>query len=602
MAQTVDEFFSSPGQVSARRTSRILEILKDAAPDYNNVDPQGRLASAVENLTDDHRKALVAWAESRDMRSVVNIGPGRADKIIDSGKFYTPHDKVPGAAHTGRMVSEEELRVIRAGAETRLGLPYYDASMQDDPIKGLRPVSGENLPKSFFDVQPNLMRQIYGQDVPIMHPYAYGGSLMQREFGFAGFARPEGTRSSGGRYDRLILRSETAGRASIHPRDFLSDNKSAPATSLSDISNPEKSIGMFAGSSPEDISDVTKVGADDVLGWTTDPRDFAKFETLTLGVGMEDIEAIISHPEHIDASSMPENLQKLSQANTVNGTSYDFGKMLHQSEQRIKASQYGIDYVHGVFDDVEFHNPHMTKSFMERRESLFKGTGITASAGETPFEVYVKAIRHTLENGGDADGLHGLADADRPFAIGEIDKHLEAYNKHKSFKFGATTDAVEKINFGKMSDINRTSIPLVRGMAETERLAGRLAAQRKVLATSYSPEMVENIINEQFSIKEMFTKQGFRGEELEAKISEYKEMNIFPRRGDSIENTAWRVANRQVPQTVEEGVEVAVRRSGATRGLLEASTEASSHVASGTGGSRLLRTAGAALSILRKRF
>ena len=63
-----------------------------------------------------------------------------------------------------------------------------------------------------------------------------------------------------------------------------------------------------------------------------------------------------------------------------------------------------------------------------------------------------------------------------------------------------------------------------------------------------------------------------------------------------------RVASKEMPQTIEEGVGVATRRSGATRGLLAASTEASSHVASGTGGSRMLRTAGAALSILRKRF
>lgn len=595
MAQTVDEFFSSPGQVSARRTSRILEILKDAAPNYNNVDPEGRLASAVENLTDDHRKALGAWAESRDMRSVVNIQPGKADKIIDSGKFYTPHDKIAGAAHTGGMVTEERLREMRAGAETRLGLPFYDASIQDDPIKGLRPASGENLPKSFFDVQPNLMRQIHGQDVPIMHPYAYGGSLMQREVGFAGFARAKGARDSGGRYDRLILRSETAGRASIHPRDFLADNKNAPALSLSDISNPEKSIGMFAGLSPEAISDVTKVGAEDIMNWSVDPRDFAKFETLTLGVGMEDIEAIISHPEHIDVSSMPENLQKLSKANTIHGSNYDFGKMLHQSEQRIKASQYGIDYVHGAFDDVELHNPHMTKSFMkmDKYADIFEGTGITPSAGETPFEVYAKAIRHNLQAGNRTLGLDGITDADRPFAINQIDQHLEAYGKHKSFKFGATTDAVEKINFGKMSDINRTNIPFARGMAETERLASRITKQREILAKSFSPEIVENIIDEQFSSKEIFTQRGFKGEELEAKVSQY---------GDSMENTAWRVANRQVPQTVEEGVEVAVRRSGATRGLLEASTEASSHVASGTGGSRMLRTAGAALSILRKRF
>jgi hypothetical protein len=68
------------------------------------------------------------------------------------------------------------------------------------------------------------------------------------------------------------------------------------------------------------------------------------------------------------------------------------------------------------------------------------------------------------------------------------------------------------------------------------------------------------------------------------------------------EKISARIASKEMPQTIEEGVGVATRRSGATRGLLAASTEASSHVASGTGGSRMLRTAGAALSILRKRF
>ena len=133
---------------------------------------------------------------------------------------------------------------------------------------------------------------------------------------------------------------------------------------------------------------------------------------------------------------------------------------------------------------------------------------------------------------------------------------------------------------------------MARSMAENERLAARMASQREILSKSFPPETVEAVMLEQFSPKEIFTQRGFRGEALEAKVAQY---------GDSMENTAARVANRQVPQTVEEGVEVAVRRSGATRGLLEASTEAS-HVASGTGGSRMLRTAGAALSILRKRF
>lgn len=72
--------------------------------------------------------------------------------------------------------------------------------------------------------------------------------------------------------------------------------------------------------------------------------------------------------------------------------------------------------------------------------------------------------------------------------------------------------------------------------------------------------------------------------------------------GDEPKKISARIASKEMPKTIEEGVGVATRHSGATRGLLAASTEASSHVASGTGGSRMLRTAGAALSILRKRF
>ena len=82
-------------------------------------------------------------------------------------------------------------------------------------------------------------------------------------------------------------------------------------------------------------------------------------------------------------------------------------------------------------------------------------------------------------------------------------------------------------------------------------------------------------------------------------ISETKALSANP---ITFEKMSARVASKEMPQTIEEGVRVATRRSGATRGLLAASTEASSHVASGTGGSRMLRTAGAALSILRKRF
>lgn len=62
---------------------------------------------------------------------------------------------------------------------------------------------------------------------------------------------------------------------------------------------------------------------------------------------------------------------------------------------------------------------------------------------------------------------------------------------------------------------------------------------------------------------------------------------------------AARVASNAVPQTIEESVSVAVRRSGATGKLLNAASQASSAVAAGTSNSAALRGAGAALSILR---
>jgi len=88
----------------------------------------------------------------------------------------------------------------------------------------------------------------------------------------------------------------------------------------------------------------------------------------------------------------------------------------------------------------------------------------------------------------------------------------------------------------------------------------------------------------------------------EAHLAEIAERDGFSSIGDEPKKISARIASKEMPKTIEEGVGVATRHSGATRGLLAASTEASSHVASGTGGSRMLRTAGAALSILRKRF
>lgn len=59
-----------------------------------------------------------------------------------------------------------------------------------------------------------------------------------------------------------------------------------------------------------------------------------------------------------------------------------------------------------------------------------------------------------------------------------------------------------------------------------------------------------------------------------------------------------RVAARSIPQTIEEGVEVAVRRSRSTGRLLGAATNASAAVVGGAGNSAGLRAAGAVINLL----
>ena len=65
------------------------------------------------------------------------------------------------------------------------------------------------------------------------------------------------------------------------------------------------------------------------------------------------------------------------------------------------------------------------------------------------------------------------------------------------------------------------------------------------------------------------------------------------------ETVAARVASKEIPKTIEEGISVAVRRGG-TRELLAAGSHAAQAVAHND--STAMRLAGAAATILRKRI
>lgn len=531
MAQTVDEFFNSPSQVSARRTRAIREKLAEVAPGY------GQLSDAAERMMTSELdptqiQSLKDFAESRDIRPLVNAKPGTSGKILSSGQILTIHD-LKGLGTFGLGATEPKQATTRASYETEQGLPFYDASKgETDPIRGLRPLSGENVPKNLSDIMPSEFRAIYGEDVPIMHPYAYGGILNEKETGFGGFGRG----ADGKPGERIILRPEVSGRTSITTGDYLTSKR--PSIPLDDIYDPKKASALL-------VEDFTRTLVDNSslqVHTGQSVADYVKsgsnlqFETMTLGVGMEDIQAMIVSPRHVGANELSTPLRRLSEMNKKYGVDFDIGRMIHQSEQRILAQSYGIDYVqHIPVLKAEMHNPAMTKEFLSRYG--LRGVDIgDIDDSMTPLQGLLTQVKAAVDSGqSDIKALEGMTEADRGFVSKTIGEHLSEYEKSKSYKYSGSMDRVNKLNVGSISDIKkRLDNPLTRTMKK-----------------------------------------------VDTEVSA-------------------RVASNSVPETVAEATQVAVRKSAATKQLIEASSAAAQAVS--TKNSLGMRLAGAASTILRKRL
>jgi hypothetical protein len=462
MAATVDEFYNSASQVSSRRTSAIRQALSISAPGYSELSEEAK--KLIPQSSDPTlASALGQWAASRDPRTLIHAKRGTSGSILSSGAVLTPHD-LKGVGHTGRMVSETELAEIRARAEAEQGLPYYNAVRgETDPIPGLRPTSGENIPRSLSEVRANELRAVYGQNVPIMHGYAYGETVEKGQLGFSAFGYDPITRSEG---ERIILRPEVAGRTRITSGDYLSDRN--PTIPLSQISEGSQA-SVLVGTDAERIStEASRSGlghiksAKDFIPGTGSVNNFRQFETMTLGVGMHDIEAMIVQPHHVAVESLSDPLRRISGMNTLYSGGLDIGRMIHQSEQRMKAARYGIDYVQDnrVFD-VEMHNPAMTEMFIggPRSHLPVPVTMDELPKGATPLEAYLYSTKKAIDSGVTASGIPGLdtmVEGDRKFVSGIIGGHLEEYNRAKGATFTGTVDDVLKTNTGRMPILKAT--------------------------------------------------------------------------------------------------------------------------------------------------
>jgi hypothetical protein len=550
MAATIDQFYNSASQISSRRTSAIRQALSVSAPGYSELSEAAK--RLIPQAPDPGLKnALGQWAASRDERSLVHARRGTSGKILASGVVLTPHD-LKGVGHTGGLVDEISLAEIRANAELEQGLPYYNATQgQKDPIPGLRPTSGENIPRSLSEVRANELRATYGENIPIMHRYAYGATVEKGQTAFSAFGYDTETRLEG---EKIILRREVADRTRITSGDYLGHKN--PTIPLSQISEGAQA-SVLVGTDAEHISaQASRSGlehiksANDFIPGRGSVNNFRQFETMTLGVGMHDIEAMIVQPQHIGVESLSDPLRRISGMNQNYGRALDIGTMMHQSGERMKAARYGIDYVQDNRGfNVEMHNPAMTETFIGGPGSRLPVpvTMDELPKGATPFEAYLHSTKKAIDSGVESSkipGLDAMIEGDRQFVSKEIGSHLEEYGRAKGIGFTGTIDDVLKTNSGRLPMQGLA----VGSSAEMKTIAGaprRMPIQRATAAT-------------------------------QAKI-----------------------AGSIVMETIEDNVEKVVQRSGATSRLLGAATEASSYVAGGAAKSGLLRQAAAAATILK---
>ena len=413
------EDFISAAEASAKRTSEIQKTISNISPQYYETSPKA--IEEISRMTSEELIRGQEWQAGREIRPLVNARPGTSGKILESGSFLTAHD-LKGVGHTGGLVDELDLVESRIAAETEQGLPFYNVRAgESDPISGLRPVSGENIPKNLSEIRPNELKKIHGENIPIMHPYAYGQTVEKQYEGFQAFGQ-KGSKMPG---ERIILRPEVAERTKITAGDYLSNQNHT--IRLSEISDSKKAATLANRSG------------------------IGKYETMTLGVQMQDIQAMIVRPEHISVNDLSDSLKRISSMNTVHGESIDVGRMIHQSEQRAAASKHGIDYVQDIrLFNTEMHNPAMTQKFIEMK-NLSNVSMDSLPKGSTPIQAYLTSIKRSIDSGESSiPGLAGMAETDRSFVSKIIQSHLDQYGKN-------TKTAVEFANGTMQYDLEGRS-------------------------------------------------------------------------------------------------------------------------------------------------
>lgn len=402
-AQEIYRELSTQGDNSFADRLAVTREIAVLTGDQKLVDQIDSFVSEVSSMSDDEFLAAVRSAEdnfdgafdSSPIVAVREIAP-----ILETGRYQTVHQ---GRSTMGGTNIFDDETVAQARRNVERELLNFNSST-DEETTNLRPASSFVFPRYFAEKRRQRLREKYGNDVEVMHPYQIGRSAANHmEFG------PRQDAFSSKKYgeNQIILRPNVAQRTLAMNGDTLSGLSGSAGTPreaggrLSKVTSGGKVAANFHN--PLSVLFHNRTQRDDTLVSPASTGKKTYVEGMVLGsFTPDDIQAIVLKPMFVrdsDLSGSPRgvmNVEGLADgAYNVSVTSLIASAKFRDAVME----RYGIDAVVDSeqfdIDDVEPFNPGMTRQFVLDKiaDGTFKDVTIDEfklDDKSTPYEAFLK--------------------------------------------------------------------------------------------------------------------------------------------------------------------------------------------------------------------
>ncbi len=399
----------------------ILKLIASAQGDSEKVKQIDKLIDDVKKMSAEEFDAAVKDAASRlapQFSQMISVEVDDPVRIIQSGRYLTAHEREKMKLANARGLSERDRfdieTVIRARSNVEQKFLGIDPSDLSEETTELRPASGYASTQNSIKRRMALLRELYGEEVHIQHPYAIGerarrSSADMRRYGDA----------------RIILRPEVAERALVFKGDSIANTGDySTALKLSTIDESQYRSNFF---DPMSILYADRTGDMDSIASPAEnlPQDgkgdYVYQEAMILGsFEAQDVAALVISPQEARDS-----FGELSYSGFNRTADSNITSLIASAQLRENLSDKGIDVVldsrEFPLDEVEPFNASMTKPWIEKRIKLNKNKPnsiwhnleieqLDINGDTTPYEAYLQVINMKYGEEAEFDGLMVLFD------------------------------------------------------------------------------------------------------------------------------------------------------------------------------------------------